>query len=97
MNALVCDVLGLDEYSEEAMDKAMDYCEIADNTVSFHFRDGHFEERQYEEKKRGTPWSKERRKKALKGMKEYWSDPEHRKEASDRMKKIRKEKKWSSQ
>jgi hypothetical protein len=30
-------------------------------------------------------------------MKEYWSDPEHRKEASERMKKIRKEKKWSSQ
>lgn len=97
LNALVCDVLGLDEYSEEAMDKAMDYCEIADNIVSFHFRDGHFEERHYEEKKRGTPWSKERRKKALKGMKEYWSDPEHRKEASERMKKIRKEKKWSSQ
>jgi site-specific DNA recombinase len=79
------------------MDKAMDSCEIADNAVSFHFRDGHFEKRSYEEKKRGTPWTEERRQKALKGMKEYWSDPEHRKQASERMKKIRREKKWSSQ
>jgi DNA invertase Pin-like site-specific DNA recombinase len=96
LNALVCDVLGLEEYDEAAMDKAMDYCEIADNAVSFHFRDGHFEKRSYEEKKRGTPWTEERRQKALKGMKEYWSDPEHRKQASERMKQIRKEKKWSS-
>jgi site-specific DNA recombinase len=97
LNALVCDVLGLEEYDEAAMDKAMDSCEIADNAVSFHFRDGHFEKRSYEEKKRGTPWTEERRQKALKGMKEYWSDPEHRKQASERMKKIRREKKWSSQ
>ncbi|MBY0584080.1 zinc ribbon domain-containing protein [Murdochiella sp. Marseille-P8839] len=55
LNALVCDVLGLEEYDEAAMDKAMDYCEIADNAVSFYFRDGHFEKRSYEEKKRGTP------------------------------------------
>ena len=89
--------MGLEEYDEAAMDKAMDYCEIADNAVSFHFRDGHFEKRSYEEKKRGTPWTEERRQKALKGMKEYWSDPEHRKQASERMKKIRREKKWSSQ
>lgn len=96
LNALVCDVLGLEEYDEAAMDKAMDYCEIADNAVFFHFRDGHLVKRDYEEKKRGTPWAEERRQKALTGMKEYWSDPEHRKQASKRMKKIRREKKWSS-
>ena len=49
---LVCDVLGLTEYSEEKMDAVMEKAVVADNTVTFHYKDGHTESRDYTEKKK---------------------------------------------
>ena len=55
MKALVCDVLGLEEFSEEIMDKNIEKAVVLNGTVSFHFFDGHIESREYKEKKKGYP------------------------------------------
>ena len=55
MKALVCDVLGLKEFSEEIMDKNIEKAVVLNGTVSFHFFDGHIESREYKEKKKGYP------------------------------------------
>ena len=93
MKQLVTEVLGLEEYDESAMDAQMEKATILDHTVTFHFRDGHTESRDFLDKRHGTPWTPERREKAIEAMKAAWTD--ERKEAmSERIKKIRSEKKW---
>ncbi len=52
LKALVSEVLGLDEYAEDKMDEAMEKAVIADNNVTFHFKDGHMEIREYKNEKR---------------------------------------------
>ena len=88
-------MLELDEFDEKVMDEKIQRICIADNKVRFKFKDGHEEVKEYLEKKRGTSWTKERHEKQIIQMCEYWKDENHRKEASERMKKIRSEKKWS--
>lgn len=67
LKELVSEVLGLDEYAEDKMDEAMDKAVIADNKVTFHFKDEHTEIRRYKNTKRkqsrkehGTAWKKEK-------------------------------------
>ncbi|NVF11663.1 recombinase family protein [Anaerococcus sp. AGMB00486] len=95
LKKLLCEVLELDEFDEKVMDEKIQRIYIADNKVRFKFKDSHEETKEYLEKKRGTPWTKERHEKQILQMHEYWKNEEHRKEASERMKKIRSEKKWS--
>lgn len=92
LKKLTCDVLGLTEFDEKILDEKIERIYIADNTVRFKFKGGHEEKRTYLEKKRGTPWSKERLEKQLPKMAEYWQDENHRKEQSEKMKKVRGEK-----
>ena len=66
---------------------------VSRNTVTFHFRDGHTESREFLDKRHGTPWTEERREKARESMKAAWTD-ERREAMSERIKKIRSEKKW---
>ena len=93
MKRLVTDVLGLDEFDEAAMDAKIENATILDHTVTFHFRDGHIESREFLDKRHGTPWTEERREKAKESMKAGWTD-ERREAMSERIKKIRSEKKW---
>ena len=93
MKRLVIDVLGLDEFDEAAMDAQIENATIRDHTVTFHFRDGHTESRDFLDKRHGTPWTEERREKARESMKAAWTD-KRRKAMSERIKKIRSEKKW---
>ena len=93
MERLVADVLGLDEFDEAAMDARIENATILDHTVTFHFRDGHTESRDFLDKRHGTPWTEERREKARESMKAAWTD-ERREAMSERIKKIRSEKKW---
>lgn len=93
MKRLVTDVLGLDEFDEAAMDAQIENATILDHTVTFHFRDGHTESREFLDKRHGTPWTEERREKARESMKAAWTD-ERREAMSERIKKIRSEKKW---
>ena len=60
---------------------------------TFHFRDGHTESREFLDKRHGTPWTEGRREKARESMKAAWTD-ERREAMSERIKKIRSEKKW---
>ena len=93
MKRLVADVLGLPEFDEAEMDRQMEKATILDHTVTFHFRDGHTEERQFLDKKRGKPWTPEQRERARAGMKAAWTE-ERRKKMSEKVKQIRSEKKW---
>lgn len=93
MKRLVIDVLGLDEFDEAAMDAQIENATILDHTVTFHFRDGHTESRDFLDKRHGTPWTEERQEKARESMKAAWTD-KRRKAMSERIKKIRSEKKW---
>jgi site-specific DNA recombinase len=51
MKELICDVLGLPEFDEDSMNKAMDYAVIDHWTITFHFRDGHEVTRKYKHEK----------------------------------------------
>ena len=61
MKALVCEVLKLPEFSEEKMDSEIEKATISDNTVTFHFWDGHTESRSYKDRRRSA--YRERREK----------------------------------
>ena len=77
----------------DIMDAQIENATILDHTVTFHFRDGHTESRDFLDKRHGTPWTEERREKARESMKAAWTD-ERREAMSERIKKIRSEKKW---
>ena len=88
---MVCGVLGLDEFSEERMDTALEKITVDGNTLTFWFLDGHTEEREYvKPKKRGVPHTEEHKEHMRQVMKEKWT-PEKRAAVSERMKKLRKE------
>ena len=93
MKRLVTEILGLDEFDEAAMDAQIESATILDHMVTFHFRDGHIESRDFLDKRHGTPWTEERREKARESMKAAWTD-ERREAMSERITKIRSEKKW---
>ena len=59
MKKLVSEVLELTTFSEEKMDAEIEKAVISDNTVTFHFRDGHTESRTYEHRKKGHPHTEE--------------------------------------
>ncbi len=50
VQALVCDVLGIKEFSEEQMDAVIEKAVVSNGLVTFCFKDGHTESREYEEK-----------------------------------------------
>ena len=93
MKTLVVDVLGLDVFDETAMDKQIEYARVLGNTVTFHFRDGQEVTRNFMEKRHGAKWSAERHEKMRQALKASWTD-ERRVAMSERMKKIRSERKW---
>ena len=93
MKTLVADVLGLDVFDETAMDKQIEYARVLGNAVTFHFRDGQKVIRGFKEKRHSTKWSAERHEKMRQALKASWTD-ERRVAASERMKKIRSERKW---
>ena len=95
MQELVCDVLGIEEFSEEQMDAVMEKAIVKEATVTFYFQDGHTENRNYEEKKKGFPHTEEYKEYMRQVTKSRWT-PEARQEMSKRVKQLRKERgdKW---
>lgn len=90
MKTLVVDVLGLDVFDETAMDKHIEYAQVLGNTVTFHFRDGHEEVRNFKDKRHGTKWTAERREKQCQALKASWTD-ERRAAARGKKRKCRSE------
>ena len=90
MKTLVADVLGLDVFDETAMDKHIEYAQVLGNTVSFHFRDGHEEVRNFKDKRHGTKWSADRHERMRQALKASWTD-ERRAAARGKKKKNRSE------
>ena len=91
MKTLVADVLGLDSFDEAIMDKRLEYARVLGNTVTFHFRDGHEEVKNFKDKRHGTKWSAERREKQCQALKASWTD-ERRAAVSEKKRKSRSEK-----
>jgi len=54
MKKLTASVLGLDTFNEEKMDESLEKAVVLNGEITFHFKDGHTETRQYRERKRGT-------------------------------------------
>lgn len=73
MKTLVADALGLNDFDEASMDKQIEYAQMNGNTVTFHFRDGHEDERNYKDKHHGTKWTAERREKQCQALKACWT------------------------
>lgn len=90
VQALVCDVLGIKEFSEEQMDAVIEKAIVSNGLVTFCFKDGHTESREYEEKKKGIPHTEEYKRYMSQVTKERWT-PEAREEMSKRVKELRKE------
>lgn len=90
MQKLVCDILGIKEFSEEQMDAVMEKAIVKEGTVTFCFQDGHIENRNYEEKKKGFPHTEEYKEYMRQVTKSRWT-PEARQEMSKRVKRLRKE------
>ena len=95
MQKLLCDVLGIKDFSEEQMDAVMEKAIVKEGTVTFCFQDGHTENRNYEEKKKGFPHTEEYKEYMRQVTKSRWT-PEARQEMSKRVKQLRKERgdKW---
>lgn len=95
MQKLLCDVLGIKDFSEEQMDAVMEKAIVKEGTVTFCFQDGHTENRNYEEKKKGFPHTEEYKEYMRQVTKSRWT-PEARQEVSKRVKQLRKERgdKW---
>ena len=90
VQALVCDVLGIKKFSEEQMDAVIEKAVVSNGLVTFCFKDGHTESREYEEKKKGIPHTEEHTRYMSQVTKERWT-PEAREEMSKRVKELRKE------
>ena len=90
MQKLVCDVLGIKDFSEEQMDAVMEKAIVKEGSVTFCFQDGHTENRNYEEKKKGFPHTEEYKEYMRQVTKSRWT-PEARQEMSKRVKELRKE------
>jgi hypothetical protein len=93
MKALVTDVLLLDYFDEAVMDNQLECATVLGENVTFRFRDGHEVTKGFKEKRQGTKWTEERRKKQTQAIKDSWTD-ERRTAASERMRELRSEKKW---
>lgn len=96
LKELTAEVLGLETFDEEVFLKQIDYISVRDVThLTFHFYDGHTEEREYEFRKEGVKWTDDRRVKQTQAIRESFT-PDRRQKMSKKMKKIRSEKYWNS-
>lgn len=69
MKQLVCDTVGLAEFSEEQMDAAMDRAVIQNGEVAFYFKNGRVQKCAYHDKRKGPTFSDEQRKQRSTRMK----------------------------
>ena len=75
LKSMVCDVLGLDDFSEESMDAALEKITVNGPSVSFHLRNGSIVEREYTKPKRkGTKHTEEFKAHMRQIMKAKWKE-----------------------
>ena len=72
---MVCDVLGVADFSEEKMDAALEKITVDGTAITFHFRSGGTMERQYiKPKKKGAKHTEEYKEYMRKLMKDRWKE-----------------------
>ncbi|MBU0279364.1 recombinase family protein [Gemella sp. zg-1178] len=94
LERIICDVLNIESFDEKTMDDKVQRIFINDNKVTILLKNGIEETRVYKEKRPFIPWSEERRKNQKQNPR-VWTDEERLKQ-SELMKKVRREKKWST-
>lgn len=52
LKKIICEVLGLMEFSEDAMTERLTHISALGSSLTFHFKDGHTEQRTYAHEKR---------------------------------------------
>ena len=92
LRIIAADVLGLDEFDDDIFLEKISRITVRDGThLTFHFNDGGIVERDYTYKKETKPWTEEQRQKYIATRQSHPMSDDQRKAASERMKKIRKE------
>lgn len=96
LKEIIADVLGLEEFSEDAFKEHVDFISARGLThLTFHLKDGTAAEREYEFRKEGIPWTDERREKQTKAIPDSLA-PERSRKTSENTKRTRSEKHWDS-
>lgn len=96
LKELTAEVLGLPAFDEDAFLEQVDYISVRDVThLTYHFLDGHTEERDYNFSKEGVKWTDERHEKQTQAIRDSFT-PERKRKMSESMKKVRSEKFWNS-
>ena len=95
MKALVTEALDLDAFDESVMDAQIEYATVINNTVTFHFRDGHTVTRPYLDKRHGVKWTAERRERQVQSIRASWTE-ERRKRHGEIIREIRRKKRGES-
>jgi len=94
LKEISADVLGLDAFDEHAFRERVSSIIVSkEKLLTFHLADGGIAVRQYSYKPKPTIWTDERRARFSELAKE-WNTPERRKMMSEKMKEIRRTKKW---
>jgi len=89
-------LMGTPEFDGDTFREQVDHITmVKSGLLEFTFTDGHTEEAEYSTKRKGKPWSAERRAAFEAQPKRVVSD-EQRKAMSERMKQIRRERHWNS-
>lgn len=95
MKALVTEALDLDAFDESVMDAQIEYATVINNTVTFHFRDGHTVTKPYLDKRHGVKWTAERRERQVQSIRASWTE-ERRKRHGEIIREIRRKKRGES-
>ncbi len=94
LKGISADVLGLDAFDEHSFRERVSSITVSkEKLLTFHLADGGIAVRQYSYKPKPAAWSEERRARFTEKAKE-WYTPERRKIMSEKMKEIRRTKKW---
>ena len=92
LKTVLADLMSLTEFDEAVFKEQIDYIDVLSATeLVFHFKDGRAVSRTWvKPKRKGTPWTDEQRAKIMRTIKDKYT-PERRKQMSEHMKQIRKE------
>ena len=91
LQRLSAEAMGLDAFDAPAFSERIDHAVISKGgRITFHFKDGGIHETSYSTKRRAQPWTKERRKKQEKAIRDSFT-VERRQKMSESMKRLRKE------
>lgn len=96
IKSLSAEAMGLDAFNESSFKEQVDHVTVTGTgTLTVVLKSGKTYNATFSTKKKGVPWTEERREKQTAAIQDSWT-PERRKAMSERVKQIRSEKYWNS-